>query len=228
MIKMVTKRDGRVVPFDENKIMVAIALSLKNTDLSELDIETAIHEIYYEVITVLSNVSDVSDTISVEDIQDIIIASMKNLGYDKSAKSYTAYRNKRTKVRERKTSLMKQISEMANASAAESDGKRENANIDGDTAMGTMLKFGTTTSKEYYLREVIPEDASNLHRTGYIHIHDMDFYSLTTTCLQLPLAKLLKNGFSTGHGHLRTPNGINTAAALTCIVIQSNQNDQHK
>ena len=228
MVKMVTKRDGRVVPFEEGKIKLAIGLSLKDTDLSESDMETAINKIYFQVITTLSNMEEVYDTINVENIQDTIVASMKSLGYDKSAKNFTTYRNKRTKIRERKTSLMKQIAEMANASAEASDGKRENANIDGDTAMGTMLKFGTTTSKEYYLREVIPEDASNLHRAGYIHIHDMDFYSLTTTCLQIPLAKLLDNGFSTGHGHLRIPNGINTAAALTCIVIQSNQNDQHK
>lgn len=224
---MVTKRDGRVVPFDADKIKLAIGLSIKEDDVANTTIDEIINVIYYEVITILSNMNDVCDVINVEDIQDIIVASMKNLGYIKSARNFTTYRNKRNKVRERKTTLMKQISEMANASAAESDGKRENANIDGDTAMGTMLKFGTTTSKEYYLREVIPEDAANLHRSGYIHIHDMDFYTLTTTCLQAPLGKLLANGFSTGHGHLRTPNGINTAAALTCIVIQSNQNDQH-
>ena len=227
MIKMVTKRDGRVVPFNADKIKLAIGLSIKEDDVANTTMDEIINVIYYEVITILSNMNDVCDVINVEDIQDIIVASMKNLGYVKSARNFTTYRNKRNMVRERKTTLMKQISEMANASAAESDGKRENANIDGDTAMGTMLKFGTTTSKEYFLREVIPKDAANLYRSGYIHIHDLDFYTLTTTCLQAPLGKLLANGFSTGHGHLRTPNGINTAAALTCIVIQSNQNDQH-
>lgn len=228
MINMVTKRDGRIVPYDENKIRTAISLAIKNADLATEDIPKIVDNIINSVNTYLHEAEDYNDTIDIETIQDIVIKSMKDNNYSKIAKSYTTYRNKRTKIRERKSSLMQQIKEMAELDAEHSDSKRENANINGDTAMGTMLKYGTTTSKEYYLREVIPEDASNLHRDGSIHIHDMDFYSLTETCCQIPLGKLLNGGFATGHGFLRSPANIDSASALTCIAIQSNQNDQHK
>ena len=111
--------------------------------------------------------------------------------------------------------------------SSDSDMKRENANIDADTAMGTMLKCGSEASKRYYLDKVIDPIHAQAHRVGDIHIHDMDFYALTTTCCQIELRKLLKGGFSTGHGVLREPNDIHSYAALACIAIQSNQNDQH-
>lgn len=107
------------------------------------------------------------------------------------------------------------------------DLKRENANINGDSSMGQMLRVGSETTKEFFLSHVIPPKYSELHRNGDIHIHDLDFYSLTTTCCQIDIAKLLADGFDTGHGAIREPNSIGTAAALTCIAIQSNQNDQH-
>jgi len=226
MVSEVLKRDGRIVPFDETRIRTAIELAINDNNINGLDRNTVVDNIIEDVKEKISNSTD--SEIEVETIQDYIVKSMKALKLPKLAKSYTSYRNKRTRIRERKSSLMRSIGEMNNATAISSNSKRENANIDGDTAMGTMLKFGTTTSKEYYLNEVIPEEMSTAHREGWIHIHDLDFYSLTTTCCQIDAGKLLDSGFSTGHGHLRTPNGIRTAAALTCIIIQSNQNDQHK
>ena len=112
--------------------------------------------------------------------------------------------------------------------ASDSDMKRENANIDGDTAMGTMLKYGSEGGQAV-LRDVRarPGASPRAHREGDIHIHDMDFYTLTTTCCQIDLLKLFHGGFSTGHGVLREPNDIASYAALACIAIQSNQNDQH-
>ncbi len=111
--------------------------------------------------------------------------------------------------------------------ASDSDMKRENANIDADTAMGTMLKYGSESAKQFYEMCVIDPRYAKAHREGDIHIHDMDFYTLTTTCCQIELRKLFKGGFSTGHGVLREPNDIQSYAALACIAIQSNQNDQH-
>ena len=105
--------------------------------------------------------------------------------------------------------------------------KRENANIDADTAMGTMLKYGSESAKQFYEMCVIDPKFARAHREGDIHIHDMDFYTLTTTCCQIELKKLFKGGFSTGHGVLREPNDISSYTALACIAIQSNQNDQH-
>ena len=112
-------------------------------------------------------------------------------------------------------------------SSIESDLKRDNANINGDTPMGSMLQQGANTAKEYYLDTMIEKDIANLHRDGWIHIHDLDFYALTTTCCQIDPLKLFKDGFDTGHGHLREPKSIGSYAALTAIAIQSNQNDQH-
>ena len=105
--------------------------------------------------------------------------------------------------------------------------KRDNANINGDTAMGAMLQYGANTAKEYYLDTMIDPDIAKMHREGYIHIHDLDFYGWTTTCTQIELRKLFKGGFNTGHGHLREPKSIGSYAALAAIAIQSNQNDQH-
>lgn len=111
--------------------------------------------------------------------------------------------------------------------AEESNLKRDNANINGDTAMGSMLQYGANTAKEYYLDAMIDPIFAKMHREGWIHIHDLDFYGWTTTCTQIELRKLFKGGFSTGHGHLREPKSIGSYAALAAIAIQSNQNDQH-
>ena len=112
-------------------------------------------------------------------------------------------------------------------SSRDSDLKRDNANINGDTPMGAMLQQGANTAKEYYLDTMIDPEIARLHREGWIHIHDLDFYGWTTTCCQIDLLKLFKDGFNTGHGHLREPKSIGSYAALAAIAIQSNQNDQH-
>lgn len=125
------------------------------------------------------------------------------------------------------TKLLNTIDALTNDSTDECDLKRENGNIDGNTAMGLMLRYGSEVSKDYVLRKVLPQRIADAHIDGDIHIHDLDFYMLTTTCCQIDLTKLFTQGFDTGHGHLREPQSISTAAALACIAIQSNQNDQH-
>lgn len=111
--------------------------------------------------------------------------------------------------------------------AKDSDLKRDNANINGDSPMGAMLQYGANTAKEYNLNFLIKPEIADLHRSAWIHIHDLDFYAWTTTCTQIELRKLFKGGFNTGHGHLRAPKSIGSYAALAAIAIQSNQNDQH-
>ena len=117
--------------------------------------------------------------------------------------------------------------ELTFTKAKDADIKRENANIDADTAMGTMLKYGSEGSKYFITSHILPKDIAVAHMDGDIHIHDMDFYMLTETCCQIDLLKLFKNGFSTGHGYLREPNDIRSYAALACIAIQANQNEMH-
>lgn len=98
--------------------------------------------------------------------------------------------------------------DLLTADAAHSNLKRDNANINGDTAMGAMLQYGANTAKEYYLETMVDPQVARMHRDGDIHIHDLDFYGWTTTCTQIELRKLFKGGFNTGHGHLREPKSI--------------------
>jgi len=223
MIIHIIKRDGRKVPFNIEKIANAIfkaAQSCGGTDFSvAMDTAAEVCKIYED-----ENPGKVP---TVEEIQDLVEKTLIEKGHAKTAKAYILYRYERTRSREMKTNLMCVLNELTFSAAKDSDIKRENANIDGDTAMGTMLKYGSVSAKEYYGMYVLEPKHAKAHREGDIHIHDLDFYTLTTTCTQIDLRKLFKNGFSTGHGFLREPNDISSYSALACIAIQSNQNDQH-
>lgn len=223
MIIHIIKRDGRKVPFNIEKIANAIfkaAQSCGGSDFNEaMDIAVEVCS-YYE--------QQVGNKVpTVEEIQDLVEKILIEKGHAKTAKAYILYRYERTRAREMKTNLMCVLNELTFSPAKDSDIKRENANIDGDTAMGTMLKYGSVSAKEYYEMYVLEPKHAKAHREGDIHIHDLDFYTLTTTCTQINLKKLFTNGFSTGHGFLREPNDIASYSALACIAIQSNQNDQH-
>ncbi|MDR0337881.1 MAG: anaerobic ribonucleoside triphosphate reductase [Planctomycetaceae bacterium] len=163
----------------------------------------------------------------VEQVQDVVEQVLVESGHVQTAKGYMLYRAERTKVRERNTRLMRTFDDITHKSSSESELKRENANVNGDTAMGTMLKYGSEGAKQYYEMFVLNPKHAAAHREGDIHIHDLDFLTMTTTCCQIDLLKLFKGGFSTGHGVLREPNDIQSYSALACIAIQSNQNDQH-
>ena len=163
----------------------------------------------------------------VEDIQDTVENVLMDSGYAFVARKYILYRAERTRVRELNTRLMKIYDELTFSDARNSDMKRDNANIDGDNPMGVMLKYGTEGAKDYYLKSLLTPEQAKAYSEGDIHIHDFDFYALTTTCCQIDLLKLFHGGFSTGHGYLREPNDISSYAALACITIQANQNDQH-
>lgn len=225
MIKYIIKRDDRKVPFNLEKIANAVYKAAKKCGGADyntsMDIAVKVCE-YYE------SHNDESSVPTVEQIQDIVEKVLIEDGHARTAKEYILYRHERTRHRDMKTNLMNTIREITFADAKDSDIKRENANIDGDTSMGTMLKYGSSTSKEFYLNFVLEPEHAKLHRDGDIHIHDLDFYTLTTTCTQIDLTKLFTGGFSTGHGFLREPNDISSYSALACIAIQSNQNDQHK
>ncbi len=219
----IIKRDGRKVPFDIDKISTAIfkaAKVLGGKDQEMADYLAKQVELY---LTEKCH----NETPTVEEIQDAVEKILIENGHARTAKEYILYRADRTRVRDMNTKLMKIYEDLTFKDAAENDIKRENANIDGDTAMGTMLKYGSEGAKQFYEMFVLNPDHSKAHIEGDIHIHDMDFLTLTTTCCQIDLRKLFKNGFSTGHGFLREPNDIASYSALACIAIQSNQNDQH-
>jgi len=223
IIEKLKKRDGRLVSFDKVKITQAITKAFEAT--YKPGHEDAAAELTDEVVSILEQ--EGNPTPEVEHIQDIVEQVLMDNGYVQTAKSYILYRSERSRVREMNTRLMKVYEDITFSDAVDSDVKRENANINGDTAMGSMLKYGSEGAKQFYQMFVLKPEHAKAHQDGDIHIHDLDFYTLTTTCCQIDIKKLFKGGFSTGHGYLREPNDIASYAALACIAIQSNQNDQH-
>ena len=220
----VIKRDGRIVPFSHSKIYNAIEKAF--IGMKENVAQSVISEITYSVLENLHFNDEEKRMFTIEGIQDEVEKQlMKN--YPEVAKAYILYREERSKQREKQTPLMKTLEEISYTETAESDLKRENANINSDTAMGSMLKYGSESIKRFILLNILPKDIAKAHIEGDIHIHDLDFYLLTETCCQIDLLKLFHGGFTTGHGYIREPNSITAYASLACIAIQSNQNDQH-
>lgn len=233
----VLKRNGRkLVDFDKTKIAIAIK---KGFDSISIDDEVKytdkdIQKVYKGVIKRVEKIAQDSDKIKIEDIQDLIEDELKKDGYEDVYESFSEYRERRNNSRklffdEKKThKFLKSIEGLGLKSANDEDAKRENANVDGDTAMGTMLQYGATISKEFAKSYLMKSKFGEAHDDGDIHIHDLDFLAMgTTTCMQIELDRLFKNGFSTGHGFLRCPNDIMSYSALAAIAIQANQNDQH-
>ena len=223
MIQSIIKRDGRVVLFDQNKIASAILRSLEAAKEGDAaDAARVANGVQSELESRFATESP-----NIEAIQDTVERQLMNHGFNNAAKAYILYRANRTRAREGNTALMRTIDEITKIDARISDMKRDNANIDGNTAMGTMLQIGAAGAKAYNEMYLLRPEHAKAYREGDIHIHDFDFYSLTTTCCQIDIIKLFEGGFSTGHGYLREPNSIQSYAALAAIAIQSNQNDQH-
>ena len=223
MIASIKKRDGRTVDFDMNKIAGAIQKAFQAT------VGDKEQQVFLDLAQQVKEELETWDepVPTVEQIQDTVEKVLIEHGYVQTAKAYILYRAERTKARDMNTRLMKTFEDITYADAKESDLKRENANIDGNTAMGAMLKYGSEGAKHFNQLFVLKPEHAKAHAEGDIHIHDLDFLTLTTTCTQIDILKLFHGGFSTGHGVLREPNDIASYAALACIAIQSNQNDQH-
>lgn len=239
---VVIKRNGKKVPFDGAKIALAIK---KGFDSVEVDIEEDekerkytsqdIQKVYQAVLKKIEKAAEEKNKkFKIEEIQDYIEGELASKGYEAVYKSFSEYRERRNQSREsffgdNKThKFLKSLENLGLKSANEEDAKRENANIDGNSPMGTMLQYGATVSKEFAKSYLMKKEYAEAHDNGTIHIHDMDFLAMgTTTCCQIDLSKLFKNGFDTGHGYIRTPQDISTYGALAAIAIQANQNDQH-
>ena len=218
----IRKRNGEIVPFVKEKISDAIhKANLESID-NTFD-QKRLTQLADEVVKELGR----EKVPAVEFIQDVVEKVLIKNNYASTAKAYILYRAERAKLRQAQGNLMDIYNELTFKNAADADIKRENANIDADTAMGTMLKYGSEGSKYFIDNYILPKGIAAAHQDGTIHIHDKDFYMLTETCCQIDLLKLFKGGFSTGHGFLREPNDIRSYAALACIAIQANQNEMH-
>ena len=224
MITAIVKRDGRTVPFNKDKIAQAIFKAA--TSVGGKNMEVA-NDLANQVVVYLEKELGEDCLPSVEHVQDIVEKILIENGHARTSKEYILYRAERTRMRTMNTKLMRIYEDLTFKSARDNDIKRENANIDGDTAMGTMLKYGSEGAKQFYEMYILKPEHAKAHIEGDIHIHDLDFFTLTTTCCQIDIEKLFNGGFCTGHGFLREPNDIASYSALACIAIQSNQNDQH-
>ena len=222
-VEAIRKRDGRVVTFDLSKISRAIRKAFLAT--SGQPHQDSCDRLARQVYDALLSESDNLPT--VEGIQDTVEKVLIDNGHVQTAKAYMIYRDGRSRQREMKTRLMQIYEEITFSDVRDSDIKRENANIDGNSAMGTMLRYGCEGAKQFYDMFMLKPEHAKAHTEGDIHIADLDFYGLTTTCCQIDIVNLFRGGFSTGHGTLREPNHITSYAALACIAIQANQNDQH-
>lgn len=222
MLKFIKKRNGETVIFNPTKILEAIRKACEATGETDVTVGEL-----SQLTEVVCGKLPTSSTPTVEMVQDKVEETLIEAGLAKAAKAYILYRAEHAKTRQTEADLMQVFKDLTFMDAADADIKRENANIDADTAMGTMLKYGSESAKYFVDHYILPKDIAEAHRCGDIHIHDKDFYLLTETCCQIDLLKLFKNGFSTGHGFLREPQSIASYAALACIAVQANQNEQH-
>jgi len=220
----IIKRDGQKVPFDIDRITNAVFAAAKSVGGDNVKKS---HRIAYRVLDILEEEATAKsiNEFEVEHIQDLVEQELIESGHAKTAKAYILYRQKRSDVRSLKSVENKTITDLVFKDASEIEDKRENANIDGNSVMGTMLKVGSTVMKEYVIKNVMKPKHADMYRRGIIHYHDMDFSLICINCNQILLSKLLDRGFVTGHGSIRSPSTIGSASTLACIAVQSNQND---
>lgn len=216
MLAKIRKRDGRVVDFDEGKITEAIFKAAKA--VGGADKQLAL-ELTLDVLRFLKQKYN-GGLFSVEDVQDAVEKILIEKSHAKTAKAYILYRDKRTRIRDAKSDLMDAVADILVETS------RENANVS-NSPSAKMLQIASAASKTYYLNRLIPEHIATAHIKGDIHIHDLDFYGKTLTCVQIPLGKLLNKGFNNGHGYIRPPKRPSSATALAAIILQSSQNDMH-
>ena len=223
MITKVVKRDGRKVNFNVERIAKSIYKAANSIGGQDYSRSKELSEIVYKKLDKIQQ----NNQIDASRIYDVVKEVLIEEGHESTLKAYMFFRERRDKVRERNLPIIKTYEKLTFKDSKDSDVKRENANINADTAMGTMLKYGSEGAKNFYQLCVLKPEHAQAHKNGDIHIHDLDFLTLTTTCCQIDLIKLFKDGFCTGEGFLREPQSIGSYAALAAIAIQSNQNDQH-
>lgn len=214
-MKQIKKRDGRTVDFNVTKIEAAIkaACEASSTEITEDNLKLLSQKI----------AEACQDGITVESIQDIVENELMAAEMFEAAKSYIKYREKRTAVRESKTALLVSLDDMFEEKVTAGSSHKENANINTKSASGKFYRFGSEASKEYGKAYLMPEEF--VENFGYIYYHDRDYYGLSLNCMQHDLLKMFKKGFTTGNAYISEPQSIYSAMALTCVILQSGQND---
>ena len=216
MIQTVVKRDGRIVGFNREKIAAAIRKAMLTTEHGEDEVlvNKIVDRIEYRG----------GEKVSVEDIQDMVEMELMKSPRKEVAKSYIAYRNRRSIARKAKTREM--FLEIVEAKS--NDVTRENANMNADTPAGMMMKFASETTKPFVDDYLLSEQTLWAVKNNYLHIHDKDYYpTKSLTCIQHPLDRILNGGFVAGHGESRPARRIETASVMACISMETVQNEMH-
>ena len=209
----VVKRDGREVEFNADKISQAIKGSA-----NEIGLVLKESEVLDTAKKITDNIElEYKNNITVEEIQNIVEKALQGGGHKDIASAYSAYRKERTKVRKIKSDLMRAIRKIG----VETD--RDNANV-GNNFSSKLLRIASESNKWNNLA-IMPKKLSRAHETGDLYYHDLDSYNLTVNCLHIPTKEMLEEGFNTGYGTINAPKRIETAAELSCILLQSTQND---
>lgn len=209
----VVKRDGREVKFNSEKIGNAIKAA--GVEAGKVLRESQVLDIIQKVINYIEITN--KEKVSVEEVQNLVEKALVDSGYDCIATVYSNYRNERTQIREIKSDLMKAIKRIG----VETD--RDNANV-GNNFSSKLLRIASESNKWHNLSEM-PKHLSKAHENGDLYFHDLDSYNLTTNCLHIPTKEILERGFNTGYGTIKCPKRIESAAELSCILLQSTQND---
>ena len=216
MIQTVKKRDGRIVGFNEQKVMAAIRKAMLHTDKGEDE------RLLYQITDRIAQRGE--SQMTVEEIQDMVEMELMKSSRKDVAQKYIAYRNQRSIARKAKTrEVFLDIVNIKN-----NDVTRENANMNADTPAGMMMKFASETTKPFVDDYLLSEESRNAVEHNYLHIHDKDYYpTKSLTCVQHPLDNILHNGFTAGHGASRGAKRIETASVLACISMECAQNEMH-
>ena len=222
MITNIVKRDGRRKKFSITKIQNAITAAFNESGENYTDetIDTLVDAVVEKL-----NASGAKTT-KVEDVQNEIETAIMTAGFTKTAKHFILYREERNRVRDTKSAIVKTIKEITESDIKSSNILRDNANESGATPAGAYGKIASETNKMYNLLNNINRKYAEEHKNGYMHIHDLNQYNLTFNCLFAPVGKLLQTGFDSGTGFLRSPTSIQTAAALTAVILQLQSNQQ--
>lgn len=212
MVERVIKRDGRRTKFSDRRIREAISQAMRETGVSTYNV---IGQVTDACINAINATFD--KVVTVEEIQDKIIEVLNEMELVETAKHFKEYREDRTRTREMKSDVMRAIQKIGEET------ERDNANV-GNNFSAKLLQIASVANK-YVNLATMPKEHAKAHEQGDIHIHDIDSFNLTINCLQIDTGKILNRGFNTGYGTIRRPKSIESAAELSCILLQSTQND---
>ena len=207
------KRDGRLVPFDQNKIIDAVLSAFEDVDgkiTSYAEIKAG---------NIADYIQEIAETkeLTIEEIQDLVEKGLMATKRKDVAKSFILYRENRTRERNKQSPLTRQVKRHIMADNVEN----QNANVDENSFGGRRGEASGAVMKDYALNYCMSKKAVRNHLDNMIYTHDLDSYAVGMhNCLTVPFDDLLANGFNTRQTDVRPANSINTAFQLVAVIFQ--------